>query len=888
MLVLLLGGIGVFFVANISGGGAPHASEFSSVEIPLGQLPTGENLDFLGASSLTINGPLKVNNAFVLTPQAQPVQAVAGQLYFDQSTAALAYYNGTSFVTLQGNNIVSISSGSSNVTVTNDGSGNVVISSTSGGGSGTLTSAGGTTGRLAKFTAAQNLEDSLLAESGATITVNGDLSVTGATTLATPLSVSNGGIGTTTLALNGVIVGNGTAALTSVTAGGAGLCLLSTAGAPSFQACPGGVANAFVQDGNSFGVPAILGTNDNFGMSFEVNGGVVATLFNTGAANFINNTDTTLGFNVENSGGNNVLTVDTVNSRVGINLGGNNVPVLSNSGLHLNGSLSMTGTDITTYTTPGGATIDVNFGIQQQTPAASDQVMALGVGTEVEGTAATARVLSVFDQRAAAHQPSIAVFSPDENQVGGFSWDGSNTALLVKNTASGSIGLNVATTTRLSATTTGVDVTGLLSVSTLGAADTTTILCRNAANQIATCSGGGTAFVQGGNTFGATANLGTNDAFNLNVRTNGNTVATFSATTGGVLFQPTSDANDTYNFKTSLGNNILTLDTVNGRVGVQLEGTNVPTIANKGLEVHGALRLTGASSSDVWDTFTTPDGTPALSAKLSVVTYDTPQFGQIMALGMGASSNVQSRAISVFDNRDNVHQPSIAVFNDEESELAGFSWDGSPTGFLVKNSSSTGTIGLNINGTTTFAATTTGATVTGNLVPEAAGTRDLGSSTLEWDELYLADNNGIKFGLDQDATLAYDEATDDRVELTGTGASLFIEDKLGLGVQTFTITDDGVANDTLTPTASYVRVDQDETGDGGAAPDLAFSETGAKDGDFVIIVNNELDASNDSFTITDSTGVVNVNGSPKTIGPEDGIMFIYMNDRWVSIGFSDN
>ena len=158
---------------------------------------------------------------------------------------------------------------------------------------------------------------------------------------------------------------------------------------------------------------------------------------------------------------------------------------------------------------------------------------------------------------------------------------------------------------------------------------------------------------------------------------------------------------------------------------------------------------------------------------------------------------------------------------------------------------------------------------------------------LDW--LYGLQQFGIKLGLDQDATLAYDEATDDRVELTGSGASLFIEDKLGLGVQTLTLTDDGAANDTLTATASYIRVDQDETNDG-SVPDVTLSETGAKDGDIIIITNNELDGTNGTtFTISDAAGVVNVPGAgPATLGPEDTISFIYMNDRWVSLATSDN
>jgi hypothetical protein len=69
-------------------------------------------------------------------------------------------------------------------------------------------------------------------------------------------------------------------------------------------------------------------------------------------------------------------------------------------------------------------------------------------------------------------------------------------------------------------------------------------------------------------------------------------------------------------------------------------------------------------------------------------------------------------------------------------------------------------------------------------------------------------------------------------------------------------------------------------------PNIVLSETGAKDGQLLIIVNNELDGTNDTFTLNDSAGVQNWDGT--VIGAEDTAMFIYMNDRWVGIGGSNN
>lgn len=63
-------------------------------------------------------------------------------------------------------------------------------------------------------------------------------------------------------------------------------------------------------------------------------------------------------------------------------------------------------------------------------------------------------------------------------------------------------------------------------------------------------------------------------------------------------------------------------------------------------------------------------------------------------------------------------------------------------------------------------------TLTGtNLAPSTAEGNSLGSATLEWEQLFVGDDNGIAFGLDQDWTLVYDEATDDRLELTTSGTT---------------------------------------------------------------------------------------------------------------------
>jgi hypothetical protein len=280
-----------FNVANVS-------DQFNAVKLPLnGFIATEQGISF-GASSVVINGALKLNDGVVITPSVQPNSPTAGQLYFDQNTNQLAYYNGTAFVPLSANGAVVQSIGGisgqltlggglnvvgnqltvalptgvssfggqtgavtlgnglsmagnalqntgvlnvlagPNIAVTNDGNGNYTVINT-GSGTGTVTSGGGTNGTIPLFTGSQNIENSIITQSGGAITVTGNLNVSGALGLGSALSVANGGTGATSLAANGVLVGNGASAISSITAGGSGLCFISTGGAPTFSACPG-------------------------------------------------------------------------------------------------------------------------------------------------------------------------------------------------------------------------------------------------------------------------------------------------------------------------------------------------------------------------------------------------------------------------------------------------------------------------------------------------------------------------------------------------------------------------------------------------------------------------------------------------------------------------
>ncbi|MFY9484238.1 MAG: hypothetical protein WAP74_01285, partial [Patescibacteria group bacterium] len=103
------------------------------------------------------------------------------------------------------------------------------------------------------------------------------------------------------------------------------------------------------------------------------------------------------------------------------------------------------------------------------------------------------------------------------------------------------------------------------------------------------------------------------------------------------------------------------------------------------------------------------------------------------------------------------------------------------------------------------------------------------------------------------------------------------------GLSTLTIADDTVAlsapTGTLTPTTSYAEVTCNDA-DG---CNLALSETGAREGQVVIVAN--VSAAN-TLTLTDSAGVFETDSS--ALSAFGAANIIYIGDRWVVTGRSVN
>lgn len=155
------------------------------------------------------------------------------------------------------------------------------------------------------------------------------------------------------------------------------------------------------------------------------------------------------------------------------------------------------------------------------------------------------------------------------------------------------------------------------------------------------------------------------------------------AANGTAAIRPTANTTAAFNVQTTAGGSVFVVDAANSRVGINM-GASSPQLAGTGVEVNGALRLSGVVS----DTFVTPVGS-SVPTKINIPVYSPGNFGQILAMGVPSAAPVTARVMSLLDARTTAHQPTLAVFNPAEDQVFGLSWDGSPTNGYLKNSTDT-------------------------------------------------------------------------------------------------------------------------------------------------------------------------------------------------------
>ncbi|MEO6513661.1 MAG: right-handed parallel beta-helix repeat-containing protein, partial [Candidatus Saccharimonadales bacterium] len=189
-------------------------------------------------------------------------------------------------------------------------------------------------------------------------------------------------------------------------------------------------------------------------------------------------------FRVQDSGGVDLLQVDSGTDLITIA-----APINSSRYIQTSSYLNLTVGSTTSFITPVGSTVPTKINIVYYDPGNAGQVLALGIPSTTAN--ANSRVISVFDARTGAHQPSIALFSPNEANVIGLNWDGSNTTPAVSTTTTG-INFNVNGST----TVLGINQSGTNAIAQLGSAASSTgqlLLASSSSGSIITLQAGSTA-----------------------------------------------------------------------------------------------------------------------------------------------------------------------------------------------------------------------------------------------------------------------------------------------------------------------------------------------------------------------------------------------------------
>ena len=196
---------------------------------------------------------------------------------------------------------------------------------------------------------------------------------------------------------------------------------------------------------------------------------------------------------------------------------------------------------------------------------------------------------------------------------------------------------------------------------------------------------------------------------------------------------------------------------INGTTIGHTDDTDLMTLSNGGLVVAGTLEATGNIT-----------GTLATAAQTNITSVGALDAGSITsnfgAINVGSSNITTTGTVSgtnVAGTLTTAAQTNVTSTGalDGGSITAGFG--------AIDN----GTSGIRTN---TFTAET-------SVVPDASGGADLGSTSLEWGDLYIADDKKIYLGSDQDISIEYDEDGNNTTAVVAAGGVSFAPHGTGTG-----------------------------------------------------------------------------------------------------------
>jgi len=163
------------------------------------------------------------------------------------------------------------------------------------------------------------------------------------------------------------------------------------------------------------------------------------------------------------------------------------------------------------------------------------------------------------------------------------------------------------------------------------------------------------------------------------------------------------------------------------------------------------------------------DGTDlssGISASASVITLTAPSIGGVVA-GTQTSATITTLATTTV-NGTTLNAGTLALAAGSITDSSG------AISFVNENLTTTGTLGA---GAITGSSTISGTTITAStaFAPDASGGADIGTTSLEFGDVFIADDKYVQFGSGQDILMGYDETTTDSLKIAATeGAGLAI------------------------------------------------------------------------------------------------------------------